>query len=623
MSAPSLSWTRYWAAGVVVVLSALLALAVLLEAKDVAEVEDALDARQSAGRALLPIVETLEEQIDQAATGFAPGTQEVGLDDPDGPSARAGAQARDTAQPALDNTGGGLIVVARYDPPGPTDVAARRATVVGYAVTPLRLSPALDALEQDRGSLRVLGPLGRVMGAQDEAAALPDDVVSFRLPLDESVAPGWRVEALVPTSPASPAAWLIAAVIMLGGVAVAWFIVRGIRRADADRAESRRRRRSEALAAELASVSQSSLDLAEVLPASFAVLEEALDLDGASLVGADARPTFVWRHAPGDDEPAGPFVAPVPAGGCVDVPLARGGRSLGALRVRPRRELDERDVRMLSGAAETLSSAVANADAYAHQRSLITRMRSLDDLKTVFVATASHELRTPIAAIIGYSNMLTENWDDLDAETGLLYATRVENNAQRLAALVENLLDFSRLEQGVAQSAAKEMLDLGAEVQGLIEAQTDLTPDHELLVGVQPGLQVLGSRLAIERVLTNLVGNAAKYSPAGTTIRVRVEGGGSVARLIVDDEGPGVPEHEREQIFSRFFRGKGDAVTRTQGAGLGLSIVTEFAASMDGEVAILAAPTGGTRFEVNYPLASRGLRQGERVTDEGDSHEPA
>ena len=461
------------------------------------------------------------------------------------------------------------------------------------------------------------------MGAQDEAAAPPDDVVSFRLPLDETVAPGWRVEALVPTSPASPAAWLIAAVIMFGGVAVAWVIVRGIRRAEADRAESRRRRRSEAWAAELASVSQSSLDLAEVLPASFAVLEEALDLDGASLVSADARSTFVWRDAPGDDEPGGPLVAPVPAGSCVDVPLARGGRSLGALRVRPRRELDERDLRTLSGAAETLSSAVANADAYAHQRALITRMRSLDDLKTVFVATASHELRTPIAAIIGYSNMLTENWDDLDAETGLLYATRVENNAQRLAALVENLLDFSRLEQGVAQSAAKEMLDLGAEVQGLIEAQPDLTPDHELLVGVQPGLQVFGSRLAIERVVTNLVGNAAKYSPAGTTIRVRVEGGGSVARLIVDDEGPGVPEHEREQIFSRFFRGKGDAVTRTQGAGLGLSIVTEFAASMDGEVAILAAPDRRHPVRGELPAGHGRRSASSAVPDEGDSHEPS
>ena len=155
-------------------------------------------------------------------------------------------------------------------------------------------------------------------------------------------------------------------------------------------------------------------------------------------------------------------------------------------------------------------------------------MRSLDDLKTVFVATASHELRTPIAAIIGYSNMLTESWDDLDTETGRLYATRVESNAQRLATLVENLLDFSRLEQGVAQSAAKELLDLGAEVQGLIEAQTDLTPDHELLVGVQPGLQVFGSRLAIERVADQPGRQrrevlAGRHAPSGS----RVEGGGS------------------------------------------------------------------------------------------------
>jgi len=128
-------------------------------------------------------------------------------------------------------------------------------------------------------------------------------------------------------------------------------------------------------------------------------------------------------------------------------------------------------------------------------------------------------------------------------------------------------------------------------------------------VTVEPGLIVSGSRLAIERVVTNLVGNAAKYSPAGTTIRLRVEGGDQ-AHLIVDDEGPGVPPHEREQIFSRFFRGAGDAVTRTRGAGLGLSIVTEFATFMNGAVSIGTAPGGGTRFEVTYPLD-----QGEK-TDE-------
>jgi signal transduction histidine kinase len=271
------------------------------------------------------------------------------------------------------------------------------------------------------------------------------------------------------------------------------------------------------------------------------------------------------------------------------------------LRVRLRRELDEIDVQMLDAAAETLSSAIANADAYSHQRAMITRMRSLDNLKTVFVATASHELRTPVAAVVGYASMLTEDWESLDHDTGLLYAQRVESNAQRLAALVENLLDFARLEQGSIYAGEKEPLDLGTEVRALIESQPGLTPDHQLRVTVTPGLVVSGSRLAIERVVANLVGNAAKYSPVGTTIRVRVEGG-DAAHLIIDDEGPGVPQHEREQIFSRFFRGAGDEVTRTQGAGLGLSIVTEFATFMDGAVSIGVAPGGGTRFEVTYPL---------------------
>jgi len=610
-----------WAAVVVAVIAVLLTAGVLFQAKERAEVSDERDARQAAGQALLPVVQTIEEQIEEAATGSAPGTRQVGLTDPDGPSETATARARDTALPALDNSQGGVIVVARYDPPAPTDVAERRARIVGYSVTPLRLSRSLDSLGGDTVSLRVLGPLGRVMGAEDDTGATEGDEATFRLPLDETVAPGWRLEALASPSPVRTLAGLLAILVLVGGLTASWVLARRTWLAEAERADAERRRASEATVAELALVSQASLDLAEVLPASFAVLESALQLDGISLLSAEAKPTFVWRDAPADGEPATPLEAPVPAGACVDVPLARGGRSLGALRLRPHRELDDRDIHTLSGAAETLSSAIANADAYAHQRSLITRMRTLDDLKTVFVATASHELRTPVAAIIGYSNMLTESWDDLDPATGLLYAQRVESNAQRLAALVENLLDFSRLEQGVAQSAAKEHLDLGSEVQSLIEGQPDLTPDHELVVSVQPGLIVFGSRLAIERVVTNLVGNAAKYSPAGTTIRVLVEGDRALARLIVDDEGPGVPEHEREQIFSRFFRGKGDAVTRTQGAGLGLSIVTEFATSMAGEVAILAAPTGGTRFEVSYPLAAPRVVDPE--PDEGDPDDPA
>ena len=579
-----------------------LAVAILAQAAARTDREDERDAAQTAARAVLPVARAIQDQRDSAALAADPATQEVTLDDPDGPSTAVAALARDTGAPVLDDVRGGLVVTARYDPAGPTTVAGRRASLVGYSVTPLRLDSALEPRRKGADAVAVLGPSHRVASGPGFPDGGSDDADRYEVPLDDAlIAPGWRLQVAVRDSPLPARAWLAALLVLLAGLVVAGVTARRDTLERRLRDETRRREQTDGTLAELASIAQSSLDLAEVLPASCALLEAALELDGLALLDSGARPTFVWRDAPAEHEPTQEAHAPVLAGACVEVPLARGGRSLGVLRVRPRRELDDLDVRALVAAAETLSSAVANADAYSHQRSMITRMRNLDNLKTVFVATASHELRTPVAAVVGYANMLTENWDDLDSETGLLYAQRVENNAQRLGALVENLLDFARLEQGRTYTSEKEPLDLGAEVAALVESQPDLAPDHQLVVAAEPGLVVAGSKLAIERVLSNLVGNAAKYSPAGSTIRVRVQGG-NAAHLIVDDEGPGIPSHEREQIFSRFFRGGGDAVTRTRGAGLGLSIVTEFATFMDGAVSIDTAPGGGTRFQVTYPL---------------------
>ena len=116
----------------------------------------------------------------------------------------------------------------------------------------------------------------------------------------------------------------------------------------------------------------------------------------------------------------------------------------------------------------------------------------------------------------------------------------------------------------------------------------------------------------MERVLSNLVGNAAKYSPAGTVIRVFVSEHRDRAELAVEDEGPGVPKAEREQVFTRFFRGRGDSVVATRGAGLGLAIVTEFAATMGGQVSVTSARGGGARFVVSYPLAASACTQRRR-----------
>jgi signal transduction histidine kinase len=592
------------------------AVGVLVEERQHADIEDQRDARTLAARAAVPVVAAIESQLENAV-GAGPGVRQVGVDDPDGPSESAGALARDTGLPALDDVQGGVVVTARYEPPEPASVAARRATLVGFSMTPLVLGTTLDPLGGDRGSIVVTGPTSEVASA----GTVPDDGFGFDLALDEAGAPGWTLEAAVPRTPLPPAAWMVSLAALLGGLAVAVTMVRQSRRDLAEHQDGLRRQRAESTRTELATVAQHSLDLAEVLPATFAVLESSLDLDGVALLSSNGRPTFAWHDAPADDEPSLPFEAPAPAGSCLNVPLSRGGRSLGALRVRPRRDLDELDLRTLAGAAESLSSAIANAEAYAHQRAMINRMRGLDDLKTVFVATASHELRTPVAAVNGYASMLVDNWEELDTETGLLYARRVATNARRLADLVEHLLDFSRLEQGGSYRGEKILIDLGAEVSALVEGLRDLIQDHDLQLKADPGLMVLGSKLAVERVLTNLVGNAAKYSPAGSTVRVRVEGDDDTVRLIVDDEGPGVPEQEREQVFSRFYRGRGDAVIRTRGAGLGLSIVTEFVSSMDGEVSTGVAPTGGARFEVTYPRHSAATVP--HVSELGDPDDPA
>lgn len=610
---------RYVAAWLVLALGIGAAVVLVVESQARSDLEDERDARQFATRTIAPVVEDVRVQQATAPFTRPPGTYDVGLGDPEGPTEEAAELARDTGAPVLDDQEGregGSVVVAVYDPAGPTTVAERRADLVGFTISPLDLEASIDAGIGDAGALALHGP-NALVAASEDFDAIAADAVRFEVPLDDSVAPGWRIEVVSARSGLPAGVWLGVVVLLLAGLVGALVTALRTARSEAARSTTERRARSESTLAELATVAQSSLDLAEVLPASFAVMESELSLDGITLLSSNARPTFVWRDAPTEDEAGLPLRAPVPAGACVDVPLARTGRSLGVLRVRPHRDLDEVDVDTLTSAAESLSSAIANADAYAHQRALITRMRALDDLKTVFVATASHELRTPVAAIIGYASMLNESWDDLDPDTGKLYAQRVDSNAQRLAALVEHLLDFSRLEQHGADSGEEVVLDLGAVVQEVLDASIDLTPDHQVLAGLEPGLLVSGTTLAVERVVVNLVGNAAKYSPAGSTVRVRVEAGevdgARVARLVVDDEGPGVPEEEREQIFSRFFRGKGDAVIRTRGAGLGLAIVTEFAGSMGGQVSIDSAPTGGTRFEVTYPLMSH----------QGDAHEPA
>lgn len=532
-----------------------------------------------------------------------------------GVSAAALSLARDSGRPQLDGAGAGAVVVARYATPAtPTTVQERRDQVAGYVVVPLELERVLTSLVRDSGGISVSSPDRRLAAVP---SAGPGPAASFTTSLGPDLPSGWVVTAWTTPTRTPLSAWLIAAFLGVVGVLVAgWVAVR--------QNESRRRleelrglQHTSATVAELATLAQHSLDLGEVLPAVTTELSAALGLRGLSVTAPTAfgeRPIFVLGVPPDLDAPR-QSLQQVAAGQTLALVLSRGGRVVATLRVTAGRFLGHAEVRTLLAAGEVLTSALTNAEVFTQQAELIDRMRTVDELKTVFLATASHELRTPVVALAGYASLLNANWDRLPPEDARNYAGRVDSIAQRLSRLVEDILDFSRLQSGSNLGANDVVLDLADTVGQVLEEQSDLAPDHTVLHRPGQGLPVCGSRQAVERVVTNLVGNAAKYSDLGSTIRVTTRENEGRAELVVDDDGPGIPADRREQVFSPFYRGSGDEVVRTRGAGLGLAIVAEFAGSMGGQVRVDEADGGGARFVVSYPISVV-----EPDTDPGAAH---
>ncbi len=211
-----------------------------------------------------------------------------------------------------------------------------------------------------------------------------------------------------------------------------------------------------------------------------------------------------------------------------------------------------------------------------------------------FVADASHELRTPLTSVLANLDLLTETLEGDHRDV----AESALRSSQRMRRLVADLLLLAR--QDASRVAARVPVDLGRVV---VEAAAELGPlaaEHDLHVEAEP-VSVCGTRDELHRVVLNLMENAIKHTPAGTTVSVRsgVEDGAALVR--VRDDGPGVPPNLRERIFERFVRGEGD---RGGSSGLGLSIVRAVAEAHGGSVELEPPAAGrGASFAVRLPLA--------------------
>jgi signal transduction histidine kinase len=579
-----------------------MAVAVIWGAGRTSDLEADNETRAEAANAVPVVAATLRAALTEAESRTGAAAQRLSVEDSEsaGVPTAVAVQARDSGDALLVESG--RVVVADYQTPLPPDsVAERRSSVTGLHVAPVELGPTLARLQPEGGGVAVVGPSEVVDSVGGEA---PDDASTYSVPLSTALAPGWTVTVWTPGHGVPFSAWFVAALCLLGGLAVAAFVVRRAREVLWTEAELEQLRRQSVVLAGLAGVAQRSLDLADVLPAVTTQLSDALGLRGLTLTTPtpDGERAF-FRHGETPTPVTGSTLPDhVPADTSVSLLLARGGRTVARLNVLTGRALGARDLVILEAAGEILTSALTNAEAFAQQREALQRLRTVDELKTVFLATASHELRTPVGVISGFAELLSAHIDDLDADKVRGYAARIDATAQQLSSLVENLLDFSRMERGVTGDQELETLDLGETVRRVLGQHRDLSSNHGIVPSISAGLLVRGTEHAVERVVTNLVGNAAKYSPAGTTIRVLVREEDGRAALHVDDEGPGVAPADRDQVFSRFYRGRGDAVVNTRGAGLGLAIVHEFAASMGGVASVTESPSGGARFTVTYPL---------------------
>jgi two-component system phosphate regulon sensor histidine kinase PhoR len=231
----------------------------------------------------------------------------------------------------------------------------------------------------------------------------------------------------------------------------------------------------------------------------------------------------------------------------------------------------------------------------------ITQRRRLEVLRRDFVANASHELKTPVAAVRALAETLLTALPD-DPEAGRRFAERIGREAERLEVLVRDLLDLSRVERGTLDVEPVDLVGLAKEVLG---GYGDLAEERRirLRAELQPRVSLRGDRAQLGLLLSNLLDNALRHTLARGTVCVRLDANESRALLQVADTGEGIPAGELARVFERFYRVDKARARQTGGTGLGLAIVRHVAEAHGGTVRVDSELGRGSTFTVSLPVA--------------------
>ena len=237
----------------------------------------------------------------------------------------------------------------------------------------------------------------------------------------------------------------------------------------------------------------------------------------------------------------------------------------------------------------------------------VTHEREVDRMKTEFVSLVSHELRTPLTSIKGYTELVLDgDAGEIDEEVEE-YLSIVYKNAERLVALVNDLLDISRIESGRVQLNI-EPVDLN-EITQIVTAtmQQSIQEKQQILdVAIDPGaINVLGDKSKLIQVLTNYVSNAYKYTQSGGHISIQIQRQGEFAYVSIRDDGFGISQEDQARLFTRFYRVDNSMTREVGGTGLGLSIVKQLITVMGGEIGVESELGKGSNFWFTVPLTGK------------------
>jgi signal transduction histidine kinase len=293
-------------------------------------------------------------------------------------------------------------------------------------------------------------------------------------------------------------------------------------------------------------------------------------------------------------------------------PLLIGARPIGMISV-SRQEPDaftDDEVELAALLGRLVATAVQNIRSYEAERNTVDELRRLSALRADFVSLVSHELRSPMAAVIGAARTLQDRWRTLNPDQREAFLALIADETNRLATLIGDVLDTSRIEAGTFNYRFTDV-DLGTLVLDAVGAAAIGQDEVRVKAEVADALPLIrGDAERLRQVLTNLIDNAVKYSPAGDEVSVRARRENGRVLVEVSDNGPGIPYDQQRLVFEKFGRADVPGGSKP-GTGLGLFIARSIAEAHGGTVDVRSRPNAGTTFTLSLPTATTLLRLGQ------------